>query len=183
MSKPSSGHFSGTFGDRTSKIISTNGKKTGIIKEKTDYREHPRKSLTSKQRKEINEKIKNRTATKEEYKRIESDRRFNKRRKAGVENFWKQEKRRIMKGLPTTRPWNSQQRKDIIIGNRPKYNGKTIQGHHTYSASKYPHLANKGELIFPVTFDEHLNGWHGGNFKNDKPGQPINYYYKHNFKE
>lgn len=41
-----------------------------------------------------------------------------------------------------------------------------MQGHHSYSASQYPHLANKGEIIYPATPNEHFNGWHGGNWKN-----------------
>ena len=48
-----------------------------------------------------------------------------------------------------------------------------IQGHHSYSVSKYPHLAGKSAIIYPATFNEHLNGWHGGNFKNSKSGRPI----------
>ena len=36
-----------------------------------------------------------------------------------------------------------------------------------------PHLADKGEIIYPVTPNEHLKGWHGGNFKNSRPGEPI----------
>ena len=50
---------------------------------------------------------------------------------------------------------------------------KTIQGHYSYSVSKYPHLADKGEVIYPATANEHLNGWHGGNYKNSLPGEPI----------
>ena len=48
-----------------------------------------------------------------------------------------------------------------------------MQGHHSYSVSKYPHLADCGEVIFPTTRNEHLNGWHGGNYKNSMPGEPI----------
>lgn len=56
-----------------------------------------------------------------------------------------------------------------------------IAGHHTYSASKYPHLADKGEVIYPATFNEHLNKWHGKNFKNSYPGAPINPSYPDDF--
>ena len=52
-------------------------------------------------------------------------------------------------------------------------NGKPIQGHHTFSVSKYPHLAGKGEGIYPATNNEHLNGWHCGNYSNSLPGKPI----------
>ena len=54
-----------------------------------------------------------------------------------------------------------------------KHSGKTIQGHHSYSVSKYPHLADKGEIIYTATFNEHFNGWLGGNFRNSLPGEPI----------
>lgn len=39
--------------------------------------------------------------------------------------------------------------------------------------SQYPHLANKGEVIYPITLNEHFNGWHGGNFKNSLSGEFI----------
>ena len=44
----------------------------------------------------------------------------------------------------------------------------------SYSASQYPHLANKGEVIYSATPNEHFKGWHGGNWKNSLPGKPIN---------
>lgn len=164
MSKGISHLFPGTSGD----IITT---RTLLL----DLTEHPReKSLSSKQRKAIAEKIKSRTATRSEYVKYMSDQRFSNRRKAGVREFWVQEQERILKGHRTTREWSDSQRQDILHSKRPKYNGKTIQGHHIYSANKYPHLANRGSVIFPVTFEEHLYGWHGGNFKNSLPGRPIN---------
>ena len=56
---------------------------------------------------------------------------------------------------------------------RPTFKGKVIAGHHTYSASKYPQLANLGEIIYPATFREHLYGWHGGRYKLSLPGKPL----------
>ena len=50
----------------------------------------------------------------------------------------------------------------------------TLDSHHTYSVAKYPHLANRGELIYPATKYEHRQGWHGGNMRNSLPGKPIN---------
>ena len=175
MSKSGSGLFGGTEGSK--KSLSSALKSSDVIRSRTkglDLREHPRtKSLTAKQRKEIRDKIEKRTATKEEFKLYDSDKRFAERRKMGVINFWNEEQMRVLSGQKTTRPWNEEQLAAIARGERPKFNGKTIQGHHTYSASKYPHLANRGEIIYPVTFDEHLYGWHGGNFKNASPGKPI----------
>lgn len=184
MSKSSSGLFSGTSGYK--KYVEKTRTASDIIKERTagfDLREHPRKkSLSSKKRKEINQKIENRTATKEEYKRKDSDYRFSRRRDAGVKQFWADEIVRIQAGTPT-RQWSDSQREAILNGKKPKHNGKTLHGHHTFSASKYPHLANKGNVIFPVTFDEHLYGWHGGNFRKSKAGKPITKATFYNFKE
>ncbi|ROR31430.1 HNH/endonuclease VII toxin of polymorphic toxin system [Mobilisporobacter senegalensis] len=90
-----------------------------------------------------------------------------------VKQFWNQERERILAGQNPTRNWSQEQLNDILQGNVPKYNGKPIQGHHTYSASKYPHLSNEGEVIYPVTKNEHLQGWHGGNYKKSLPGEPI----------
>ena len=173
MSKGNSGLFAGTTGSTIATLLHGQD----IIASRVagmDLREHPRgKSLSAKQRKEIASRIKSRTATREEYAQYYSDRRFSKRRKEGVRQFWVQEQMRILTGKQTTRTWSKSQRQDILNSKRPKYNDKTIQGHHTYSASRYPHLANQGAIIFPVTFDEHLYGWHGGNFKNSLPGRPI----------
>ena len=72
-----------------------------------------------------------------------------------------------------TRNWTKEQRNDIINDRHPKFNGKAIQGHHSYSASKYPQLANLGDLIYPATFREHLYGWHGGAYRKSLPGMPI----------
>lgn len=95
------------------------------------------------------------------------------KRQNDVNKFWEQERTRLQNGENGTRNWSPQQKADILNGKRPTYNGKTIQGHHSYSVSKYPHLADKGEVIYPATANEHLNGWHGGNYKNSLPGEPI----------
>lgn len=173
MSKGISGLFAGTSGIRYAEVQAS----VDLIASRViglDLRKHPRaKSLTTRQRQEISFKIKNRTATRTEYTQYASDKRFMNRRQEGVRQFWRQEKARIISGRHTTRDWSQAQRDAIMQNSRPKYNGRTIQGHHTYSASQYPHLANQGAIIFPVTFGEHLYGWHGGNFKNSLPGRPI----------
>lgn len=181
MSKGISGLFSGTSGIRYAELQIV----PDLIASRVaglDLREHPRgKSLTAKQRREIKDKIKNRTASRTEYTQYMSDTRFLHRRQEGVRQFWREEKARIVRGQQTTRKWSDTQRQSILQNSRPKYNGRTLQGHHTYSATKYPHLANQGAIIFPVTFDEHLYGWHGGNFKNSLPGQPIKQRTYHTF--
>lgn len=48
-----------------------------------------------------------------------------------------------------------------------------MHAHHTYSAKKYPHLADRGEVIFLTTFQEHLHDWYGGNWNNSLPGKRI----------
>ena len=187
-----SGLYTNTYGYRISKLARIKQNEIlsmeaiSVIASRTaglDLNEHPReKSLTSKQKKVIKSKISNRTVTRKEYRRYESDRRFAKRRKEGVRQFWDQEKARLKAGLKPTRNWSKSQQEEILNNMKPTYNGKSLQGHHTYSASKYPHLANRGEVIFPVTFDEHLYGWHGGNFKNSLPGKPIQYKTKYDFR-
>jgi len=179
MSKVNSGLFKGTSGERRHAIIAKS------VKKKTEYdlRPHPRgASLSSNKRKEIAKRIKNRSATKSEYKLFESDKRFAKRRKEGILQFWKEERKRIIEKRRTTRAWSKSQKADILKGLRPKYKGKSIQGHHTYSASMYPHIANIGKFIYPVTFDEHLYGWHGGNFRKSAPGKPLRFRKKYNFR-
>ncbi|MEC1427909.1 T7SS effector LXG polymorphic toxin [Bacillus sonorensis] len=140
-----------------------------------DLKEHPTKTkqLGSKKMKELKKKIDKRTITKQEYQDYIWNKKFAKKRKAGVTEFWDMEAERIMNGQPTTRNWSEKQVQDILSGKVPKYDGKPMAGHHTYSASKYPHLSDKGEIIYPATFKEHFYGWHGGNWKNSKPGEPI----------
>ena len=95
------------------------------------------------------------------------------KRRNGVNKFWKQERVRLQNGQKWYSDWSPKQKADILKGKRPKHSGKTIQGHHSYSVSKYPHLADKGEIIYTATFNEHFNGWLGGNFCNSLPGEPI----------
>ncbi len=173
MSKAPSGFFSGTKGE-----LAFYGNAENIISARTfglDMREHPlaQKQLSSKDRKRIKQKIANRTATQKEYKQYEWDKRFRKRRRKGTKYFWKQERNRLERGEKGTRNWSEEQRKAILSGNAPKFNGKTLQGHHAYSAKLYPHLANLGEIIYPVTHIEHLYGWHGGSYKKSRPGRRI----------
>ncbi|MBR2750990.1 MAG: hypothetical protein IKD90_07655 [Clostridiales bacterium] len=177
MSKPCSGHFSGTTGSRNaSKNLSRNTDSNDIISPKgLDLREHPTKykQMSSKKLKALREKEANRTLTKEEYKHKEWQRRLTARRKEAITQFWKKERRLIKLNLPTTRNWSAAQRQEILSGKQPKYKGKTMASHNMYSVAKYPHLANRKELIYPVTFYEHVYGWHGGNTKNSLPGIPI----------
>lgn len=177
MSKPSSGHFSGTTGAKNAyNNVMSNRSATDIITERVsglDLREHPIKSKSKTPLKAINRKIHDRTATKAEYKKHYQASRLKDRRKKAVKDFWEDERERLMNHQPATRKWTKKQRDAILAGQRPKHDGRTIQGHHTYSVSKYPHLAAKSAIIYPATFNEHLNGWHGGNFKNSQPGRPI----------
>lgn len=185
MSKPISGHFSGTIGSKNaSKNLSLLSDDSAIIAtERLDLREHPTKykQLSSKKLKLLREKEASRTLTKAEYKHKEWQVRLNNRRKKGIDLFWEYEAERIINNLPYTRNWSAEQRIDILKGKRPKYRGETIQSHHTYSVAKYPHLANKGELIYPVTRNEHIHRWHGNNFKISLPGRPVNIHVKEDF--
>lgn len=174
MSKPTSGHFRGTTGER--KFSNTPISEDAIIKERTkglDLREHPVKHKSSLSLKKIRAKKEARTATREEYKKLDRMTRLSEKRNKAVNDFWDKERERISNNKSTTRNWSAEHRFQILKGNKPKVNGKTMQGHHTYSVSKYPHLAGRHEVIFPATFEEHLYNWHGGNFKKSLPGKPF----------
>ena len=178
MSKPSSGHFKGTTGGHFAPNYQfTNELRNAIIKKDgLDLREHPTKykQLSSKKLKLLRKKKLNRTITKSEYNHLEWQRRLNNRRNKAIIDFWKNEKRRIISKLPTTRNWSATQQQYILSDKRPKYAGKSIVSHHTYSVAKYPHLANRSELIYPATQYEHIYRWHGGNTRKSLPGIPIN---------
>ena len=185
MSKPSSGHFIGTAGSNsTFKNLSQKDYKSGIILPKgIDTREHPTKykQLSSKRRKDLREKEDNHTITKEEYRRLNWQRRLDKRRRDGIEAFWEAEADRINRKLPTTRNWTVTQREAILNGLRPKFKGEPMQSHHTYNVAKYPHLASIGFLIYPVTRNEHFNRWHNRSYTKSLPGKPMNYQIKEDF--
>lgn len=174
MSKPPSGLFLGTKGE-----LAFYGDAESLIAARVlglDLREHPltRKQLSSKQRKEIKKRIEARTATHEEYKHYLWDQRLRNRRKAGVDMFWAEEALRIASGQKGTRNWTAEQREDILAGHKPKFKGRTLESHHTFSVLKYPHLANVGGVIYPATHLEHKKGWHGGSYRKSKPGKRYN---------
>ncbi|WP_420797590.1 T7SS effector LXG polymorphic toxin [Cytobacillus firmus] len=132
-----------------------------IISDRTkglDLNPHPiqQKQLSAKKMKELRAKIENRTITKAEYEQYIWNRNFTKHRASGVNDFWYQERQRILNNETPTRDWNQEQLNDILNGKKPKVNGEIVQGHHSYSASQYPHLANKGEIIYPATPKEHF---------------------------
>ena len=173
MSKPPSNLFIGTKGE-----VAAHGDAEKVIASRSvglDLREHPvkMKQLSSKQRRSLAQQIKNRTATREEYARYMWDKRFKARRSEGVKAFWSQERDRLVSGKTSTRNWTSEQRADILADRTPKYAGKPIQAHHSFSAKLYPQLANRGEIIYPATYLEHLKGWHGGSYKKSRPGRRI----------
>ena len=173
MTKPDSGLFKGTSG-----IEDFYGDAERVIAERVkslDLTPHPitQKQLGSKQRKRIKSKIENRIATKKEYKRYIWNKRFKARRDKGVRNFLIDEKRRLENEKKTTRSWTPEQIAQIQKGKMPQFNGETMQGHHSYSAKEYPHLANKGAVIYPATREEHLKGWHGGNYRKSLAGKRI----------
>jgi LXG domain of WXG superfamily/GHH signature containing HNH/Endo VII superfamily nuclease toxin len=150
-----------------------------IIADRTkglELKPHPiqEKQLSAKKMKELRMKIESRTITKAEYEQYIWNKKFAKHRASGVTDFWYQERQRILNNETPTREWNQEQLNDILNGKKPKVDGEVVQGHHSYSASQYPHLANKGEIIYPATPYEHFRGWHGGNWKKSLPGKPIN---------
>lgn len=173
LSKPPCGLFHGTIGE-----ISFYGDAETVIEGRVsglDLREHPiqQKQLSTAACARIKRKIEARTATREEYKRYMWDKRLAKRRNKGVTDFWKEEQRRLKSGERGTRNWTEEQRNDILALKNPKYNGKAMHAHHTFSVSKYPHLSDKAEVIWPATAEEHLKGWHGGSYRKSMPGVRI----------
>ena len=140
-----------------------------------DLREHPsvHRQLGKAKLKTLEKKVKARRATKKEYKEYKWNVRFRERRKKGIKRFWRQERERLLRGERGTRNWSKEQRDAIIRGETPKFKGLYIIGHHSYSVVKYPHLADKGEIIYPATTREHFRGWHGGNYKKSTAGKPI----------
>lgn len=173
MSKPLSGLFRGTKGERFH-----TGDAEAVIALRTaglDLREHPldRKQLSAKRVRAIRKKIELRTATREEYEIYEWSKRFGARRRKGVSAFWRQERKRLLAGLPGTRNWSPEDVTRIIAKKRPRHDGRAIEAHHTYSASLFPHLANRSEIIYPTTHFEHLQAWHGGNYRKSLPGRRI----------
>lgn len=175
MSKPDSGLFSGTKGE-----VLHNGDAEQVISSRAkglDLREHPtsQKQLGRKARKAIDGKVQQRTATREEWKRREWDRRMRRRRKKGIDAFWAREAVLLSSGKKGTRNWTDEQIGQIISGNKPTFSGRKMESHHTFSVRLYPHLADRGEIIYPATHYEHRMGWHGGNYKESLPGKRIRF--------
>jgi hypothetical protein len=136
--------------------------------------ETPFNPLTKVQRTDLKAKLESRTITKNEYQRLEWDRRFANRRATGVRKFWAEERARLRAGESGTRNWTAEQRDAILDGKRPQYNGETIQGHHKYNALDHPQIANDPQNIYPATKTEHFERWHGGDWRNDTFGEPVN---------
>ncbi len=133
----------------------------------------PFKPLNVKQKSSLSRKLNERTITKDEYKKLEWDRRFNNRRSRGVSRYWAEERKALRRGEPGTRNWSKEQRSDILKGKTPKHNGEPVEGHHKYNALDHPQLADDPRNIYPATKIEHLKRWHGGDFKNDTRGVPL----------
>lgn len=153
------------------KILSTEPKAFG-----TPYRQ-----LSTKQLKKYREKINNRTITQEEYKRYSWNKRFKERRDEGVKAFWQKEIDAIQKGDAGKRNYLPEQLAEMEAGNIPTFGGKKLAGHHKYSASEYPQLANDPNNIYPATFREHFERWHGGRWANQSRGVPLRPEYMEEF--
>ncbi len=179
MSKPTSGHFKNTLGSRSHGAHDFSRFEIESLEyaKREEIVPHPikRKQMSTKKKKELRNKVRNRTITKKEYKELDWNRRLAIRRNKGVNLFWNHEKQLLDSKLPGTRNWTDQQERDILNNKRPKFKGKVIKSHHTYSVKLYPHLADRAEFIFPATDNEHFNGWHGGDYKNSLPGIPIKF--------
>lgn len=50
-----------------------------------------------------------------------------------------------------------------------------------YNAIDHPHIADDKDNIYPATWNEHFERWHGGNFQNDTTGLPLNESFEEEF--
>ncbi|HHQ6623758.1 TPA: hypothetical protein ACSTL5_000189 [Serratia fonticola] len=132
----------------------------------------PYKQLSAKAKSKLNKRIKSgdRSVTRDEWKRLEWNKRLDARRQKGIDDFWALERSKLSQGLPGTRNWDDVAKKAILDGGQPK----GIFSHHKYSVSKYPQLADDPSNIIPVTFYEHLFKWHGGAWWKPSHGVPLN---------
>ncbi len=177
MSKPTSGHFKNTVGFKMHPSYDLSLREAKIEKQMEEEKivPHPtkKKQMSSAKKKKLRGKILNRTITQKEYKDLEWNRRLSRRRNKGIDLFWNHEKQRLNAGLPGTRHWTEEQKRDILNSRRPSFKGKKLKSHHVYSVKDYPHLANRENFIYPATDNEHFNGWHGGNYSKSLPGRQI----------
>lgn len=161
-----------------SKKTNPYGDRANEIPERMDTSYKP---LTPKQKKALNQKLNDRTMSRDEYNQLQWDRSFNNRRKRRVDRFWGEEKKRLKAGKEGTGSWNEVQANDIMNGKTPTYNGDPIEGHHKYNALDYPQLADDPSNIYPATNSENFNRWHGGNWQNDTSGVPNNPLFEEEF--
>lgn len=150
---------------------STAGKSTASSVSTYDTPFNP---LTKSQKANLKAKLESRTITNEEYQHLNWDRRFANRRATGVRQFWAEERARLRAGEKGSRNWSPDQQNAILSGKRPTLNGETIEGHHKYNASDHPQIANDPKNIYPATRPEHFNRWHGGSWRNNSFGEPVN---------
>ena len=142
----------------------------GAFEEEPSAYGTPYKQLGKQKYKQLQAKVAARTITREEWKRLQWFERLSERRERGVDLFWAAERQRLAEGLPGTRAWSPSQEATILNGRTPR----GIAGHHRYSVSSYPQIANDPANIYPVTFNEHLNRWHNGAWANQTHGIPLN---------
>ncbi|MEM9213245.1 MAG: DUF4157 domain-containing protein [Cyanobacteria bacterium P01_F01_bin.150] len=159
------------------RIVSEDMEKKGIGSSRKEedmpsYRT-PFSPLTSSQKQELEQKLSDRTLSKEEWDHLDWDRRFGNRRARGVSRFWSKERRNLKTGESGTRNWSLEQQEAILAGKTPKFDDISIEGHHKYSALSYPQLADNPDYIYPTTRNEHLKRWHGGDYQNSTHGSPL----------
>ncbi len=130
----------------------------------------PFRQLGRRTYRRLQNRVENRTITRDEWKRLQWFDRLTKRRTEGISSFWALERSKLQQGLFGTRNWNPAARTAILEGRQPV----GIASHHKFSVSQYPQLANRPSNIYPVTFYEHFFRWHNGNWRNPTHGVPLN---------
>jgi hypothetical protein len=129
----------------------------------------PYRQLTQKARSELLKKVEDRTVTRDEWTRLQWNRRLTERRQEGIDAFWAQERQDLSQGLSGSRNWSPEAAQAISEGGTTR----GIFGHHKFSVSLYPQLANDPTNIAPTTYYEHFYKWHGGNWRNATHGVPL----------
>ncbi|MCB1051251.1 MAG: hypothetical protein H6510_12360 [Acidobacteria bacterium] len=118
---------------------------------------------------QLEAKVASRTITKAQWEHLRWQKRLTQRRQEGINAFWARERQQLSQGLPGPRNWNEVAREAILAGGQPL----GIFSHQKFSVSHYPQLANDPMNILPVTFFEHFQNSHGGNWRNASHGVPI----------
>lgn len=87
-----------------------------------------------------------------------------------IAKAWEMERELVLKGKGT-RDWSIEQQQDILkTGKAHDADGKSFEGHHMKSVSKFPDMQGNPNNIQFLSRTEHLEA-HGGSFQNPTSGR------------